>query len=104
MAECSREESWRKSQHPSVFHAHPRPSANTAHNEKIAPSCCSHRDANKGNYREQLGQGAGGVVRTLWQGAWAGRCLVAGGGGQTCTLQRAGGGPWWEFFCRRTYR
>lgn len=35
--------------HPSVFHACPRASANTAHNEQIASSCCSHRDVNKSN-------------------------------------------------------
>lgn len=43
--------------HPSVFHACPWASANTAHNEQIAPSCRSHRDVNKGNQREQLGRG-----------------------------------------------
>lgn len=35
--------------HPPVLHACPGAGANTLHNEQIAPSCCSHRDANKGN-------------------------------------------------------
>lgn len=38
-----------EARHPSVFHACPRASANTVHNEQIAPSCRSHRDVNKGN-------------------------------------------------------